>query len=339
MQVFKRYFAIGASILLVLASGSAEQSHNGPSKGPATMPEVSGISSPTMPTVTSPTLGDGFYTPGNDSNPIYTGSSDSSKTAAPATSSQTNTAASTSASTATPQTTTQPSNTNITPTGLLSSLSANDISSLGEQGLLSQLFSTNDTANSTTSLANLYTSSSNSTTNVLLKQVLSELESLKKQTTAKTSTDSKEKSTEIAANKSTATKTNLSAATTTAPHSSLLRFIVNGYDILKTCRIVYISKVQKDGTFLLTGDRRYQSDGTMRTETFYLFFKNNGVVGGQSTYTVAAAVTQDYLNQYSFLYQLAQKDNLLASKTGNLIILRTDDPSWKLDLLLDLEEQ
>ena len=141
------------------------------------------------------------------------------------------------------------------------------------------------------------------------------------------------------AESATNTASNAITKTPAAPHSSLLRFTVNGYNILKTCRVVYISKIDSNNSFLLTGDRKYQSDGLTRTETFYLLFKPNGVVGGQKSYSVAAAVTQDYLNEYSFLYQLAQKNNLTATQTGNLVILRTDDSSWKLDLLLDLEEQ
>ena len=194
---------------------------------------------------------------------------------------------------------------------------------------------------------------------MLLKQVLAELEELKKQLalTSKTTTSA---GTATAATQTAATATgttNSGAATTISPvtttttnsttapsntkalHSRLFRFIVNGYDVLKTCRVVYISKVQKDNTFLLTGDRRYQSDGVTRNETFYLLFKSKGVINGQQTYSVAAAVTQDYLNQYSFLYQLSQKNNLTATQIGNLVCLRTTDPSWKLDLLLDLEEQ
>ena len=127
------------------------------------------------------------------------------------------------------------------------------------------------------------------------------------------------------------------ASTTTLPQSKLIRFQVNGYDIFKTCRVIYISKVDKDGSFLLTGDRRYQSDSTSRAETFYLVFKSKGVVNGQQQYTVATAVTQDHLNQYSFLYQLSQRNNLIATQVGNMVMLRTTDPTWKLDLLLDLE--
>ena len=55
-------------------------------------------------------------------------------------------------------------------------------------------------------------------------------------------------------------------------------------------------------------------------------------------YHAAAAVTQDYLNEYSFLYQLSQRENLSAMRTGNLVTMRTTDPDWKLELLIDLGE-
>src|SRR5574344_1270771 len=349
-------FAFALAAFLVAASQGASFAD-----GNITMPTVSGIESPSMPTLSSPTLGEDFYTPGSKTNGIYTGSTSSTATTASSSdnsSNSTSTTSSTNASTSNTSTSTGTSS----KSNALSSLSASDISSLGNMGLLSQLFSGSDTSSSTSSLANLYTSSSSNVTNELLKQVLAELEELKKQlaltskttaaagtATAVTQTAATSTGTTTSAGTATTVPTATTATTTTsstttssntkALHSRLFRFMVNGYDVLKTCRVVYISQVQKDSTFLLTGDRRYQSDGVTRNETFYLLFKSKGVINGQQTYSVAAAVTQDYLNQYSFLYQLSQKNNLTATQIGNLVCLRTTDPSWKLDLLLDLEEQ
>ena len=355
-------FAFALAAFLVAASQGAAFAD-----GSVTMPTVSGIESPSMPTISSPTLGGDFYTPGSETNGIYTGSTSSTATTSSSSgssSSTTSTANSTDASTSSTDTTTTNSTSDSTSSksSTQASLSASDISSLGNMGLLSQLFSGSDTSSSTSSLANLYTSSSSNVTNELLKQVLAELEELKKQlaltskttaaagtATAVTQTAATSTGTTTSAGTATTVPTATTATTTTsstttssntkALHSRLFRFMVNGYDVLKTCRVVYISQVQKDSTFLLTGDRRYQSDGVTRNETFYLLFKSKGVINGQQTYSVAAAVTQDYLNQYSFLYQLSQKSNLTATQIGNLVCLRTTDPSWKLDLLLDLEEQ
>ena len=111
---------------------------------------------------------------------------------------------------------------------------------------------------------------------------------------------------------------------------------MNGYDILRTCRTLFISDVQSDGTFLITGDRRYQSDGSTRSETFHLLFKAASGSDSLKSYDAAALVTQDYLNENSFLYQMSQRDDMQASRTGNLVTLRTTDPKWKLELLIDL---
>ena len=118
--------------------------------------------------------------------------------------------------------------------------------------------------------------------------------------------------------------------------SRILRFNVNNYDILKTCKKVYISDVQQDGSFLVTGDRRYLSDGKQRTETFHILFKNSATNNSAVNYNAAASVTQDYLNEYSFLYQLSKKPQLSAMRTGNLVTMRTDEPDWKMELLIDL---
>lgn len=57
---------------------------------------------------------------------------------------------------------------------------------------------------------------------------------------------------------------------------------------------------------------------------------------GKNNFNVAARVMQDYLNEYSFVYQLSQKSGVRAQKTGNLITIMIDDPVWKLDLLINL---
>ena len=342
MQVSKKnasvttYRSVATLVLLLTAGGTGLFAEGSPS-----MPQIGGIDSPTMPTVTSPTIGDGFYTPGNKGNDIYKGpkstdttkknnsSEDTPKDENSDSNEQNNTSENDSSASSTTISAKTAAAAASSATNLLSSLSASDISSLGDMGLLSQLFSVAGTEDTTANLSNVYTSTSNDTTNILLKQVLTELEKLKAQTAQLSATTPA----------ATTSTVNYTSNNKKALRSQLIRFQVNGYDILKTCRVVYISKTEKDNTFLLTGDRRYQSDGTIRSETFYLLFKSKGVINGQQTYSVAAAVTQDHLNQYSFLYQLSQKDDLVATQIGNLVCLRTTDPSWKLDLLLDLEKQ
>ena len=105
---------------------------------------------------------------------------------------------------------------------------------------------------------------------------------------------------------------------------------------MDTCRTVYFSKKDYDGSFLLTGDRRYTSDNKSRDETFYFLFKTDGNCGTSAGYNVEPQVVQDYKNEYSFLYQLSKKHNLKAEKTGNLVSLRCTEPAWNFDLLLDI---
>ena len=72
------------------------------------------------------------------------------------------------------------------------------------------------------------------------------------------------------------------------------------------------------------------------SETFHLLFKAASGANGAKSYDAAAAVTQDYFNENSFLYQMSQKGDLQANRVGNLVILRTADADWKLELLIDL---
>jgi hypothetical protein len=290
---------------------------------------IDNVQSPSMPTISSPTIGEGFYTPGNKNNEIYTGPSSIVQSS----SKETSTTAPTQNKTATTEdsqknTTQTTQNIATTAANVLSSLSASDISSLGNMGLLNQLYSATGATTADNALSNAYASTAANVTTTQLNEILSELQELKQKVNAANATTATQTAVTSTANAPTATR---------VIPSKLIRFTVNGYDVLKTCRIIYISKVQKDGTFLVTGDRKYQSDGATRSETFYVLFKSKGVVNGQQSYTVATEVTQDYTNQYSFLYQLAQKRNLTATQVGNLVSFRTTDPSWKLDMLLDLE--
>ena len=89
---------------------------------------------------------------------------------------------------------------------------------------------------------------------------------------------------------------------------------------------------------MLTGDRKYLSENKARNETFYFYFHAQGTDKGITKYTVTPAVSQDYENQYSYLYQLTQKNALTADRTGNLVTLRASDGNWKMDLLISLDK-
>lgn len=159
----------------------------------------------------------------------------------------------------------------------------------------------------------------------LLNKILIELENLKKNIKVTPQTAAFENNTE---NDDRRILKNKDA-------SKILRFTVNGYNVLSTCRTVHFSDKESDGTFLLTADRVYASNNQNRTETFYLLFKAVGSDSGVTEYKVAGDVSQDYENKLSFLYQLSEKQNLTAQRTGNLITMRVKENAWNMDLLID----
>ena len=310
MQVYKKLILLSLSSGLLFAQTTVSNS----SSGTVDFPSVDSINSPDMPSVSAPVIGQPFYTPGS----YYSNASDESDTNKASTE-----------DIAESETKTTPS---------LSTLTASDLASLSSMGisLSSLLTGTSNTSTGTNEiLSNIYTSKSESETNQLLKKVLNELENLKKQYAEEVSL----KETENTGKSETAIKTSQELSSTQKYSPKILRFTINGYDLLSTCRTVYISRQAKDGSFLMTGDRRYSSDGNIRSETFHIIFKADGATQGKEAFSTATAVTQDYLNDYSFVYQMSQKDDLKAYKTGSFITMKTDDPTWKLDLLIDLGDQ
>jgi hypothetical protein len=200
--------------------------------------------------------------------------------------------------------------------GLASSVTASDLTSLDNAGLLGPLYSSLGSSSA----------SDTSSTNTLLTNILKELNELKQE----------DKSVIAGSQAGTAAgASDNSAAGKNTIQPAVLRFIVNGYDVLATCRTVYFSSRQSDGSFLLTADRKYVSNGKTRNETFYLLFRTKGSAGFSTQYAVEPAVVQDYANKYSFVYQLAQKKNLSAVKTGNLITMRINEPLYNMDILID----
>lgn len=219
---------------------------------------------------------------------------------------------------------------------LVSTLTANELTALGSMGLLKN-FSGSINSLGTNSLGNsIYGNGIQSSleTKEILEKVLLEIEEIKKNTKE----IPVEKPVTIVASAPVISSNSLSSAAEKAS-SRILRFSVNDYDILKTCGKIYISDIQHDGSFLVTGDRRYLSDGKQRKETFHMLFKNSMGENSATRYTAAASVTQDYLNEFSFLYQLSNRKDMSALRTGNLVTMRTADPDWKLELLIDLGEK
>lgn len=214
----------------------------------------------------------------------------------------------------------------ITPESVLTSnltkgniLTAYDISSLYDSGLFSNLSS----LDTTSTMSNYNTTSS---TNVLLQQVLNGLNDLKKQ---QQNASAKEK------NELNATKTDSENFKKREP--SILRFKINGYNIADSLTKVFFSDTEPDGSFLLTGDRRYFVNQQVRTETFYMLFKTIGSNGSTLTYRVQPTLVQDHKNENSYVYKLSGVKNLTAEKTGNLVVIHYSGDSVNADLLLDID--
>lgn len=303
MPACKKIFSLVLAALVAGAPAVFCQSITG-----IEMPTINDIESPSMPSISSPAVGGGFYRPGFENKDKSGAPSDGSAKK----SADTNDASSENDSTANSK--------KYSAIDLLSSLSANDIANLGDMGLLSSLYSLNGN------------SSVIKNESAQLSVILEEIRALKK---------------EVSQVKDSAgvPAVNVSLQKETEPVSSpkkcsaLLRFLVNNYDIRKTCKVVYISKIQADGSFLLTGDRIYESDGKPVSETFYILFRMSDIKNSKKVYSVETSLSQSRFNEYSFLYQLSQRDDLFAEQTGNLVIMHTSDPAWKLDMLLDLVEE
>lgn len=197
-------------------------------------------------------------------------------------------------------------------------LSAKDISTLSDVGMFDSLSSLQGT--------NYSLLSQTSSSDVLLRQILLSLEDLKKEQNQNSKLQPEtekeiEKDSEIFKKRSPA----------------ILRFVINGYDMTPSLSTVFFSETEEDGTFLLTGDRKYYADRRNHSETFYLLFKAEKSSNKSVNYKICPSVVQDSKNEKSFLYQLSQKSDLTATKTGNLVVVHYTQNNWNLDLLLDID--
>ena len=257
---------------------------------------------PELPEITFPKIEDGFYTPEIPYFPNQKGTSkaeDKKETQ------------SVPSATISDSTTTTDLLSNYLNTSNM--LTASDISALSDAGSFSDLSSLYNIGN--------LTGKNDVSTNVLLQQILTSLEELKKNQ-----------------NKNQTNTSEVSNNTDMQNKPSVLRFKINGYDIKDSLTTIYFSNREHDGSFLLTADRRYIADKKVRTETFYLLFKTKETSGNMLTYEVSPSITQDSKNENSFIYKLASQKNLTAAKTGNLVVLKSASRDFTADLLLDLNE-
>ncbi len=115
---------------------------------------------------------------------------------------------------------------------------------------------------------------------------------------------------------------------------SILRFLINGTDMIPFCKTVFFSSAETDGSFLLTGDCRYEVNGSKRDETFYLLFHSKGSKNAIQEFSVEASVFQEVEDSSTYLYALTKTGNLTAQKTGNLISLKSKENGTVLNMLL-----
>ena len=297
MQAYKKIFVAG--VAFTASCLYAQSSFGG----------FGSVTAPSMPTVSSPTIGSGFYVPTFQNQGLNVGKKKDSKSESNDGSEQAEEKKSEVAK------------------KLPSTLTASEISALSSMGLLGNI-------TGSALPGSIYTTQTTSETKEILEKVLTEIEEIKKNTKELPAA----KPVTIVASAPVVSSNTLSSAAEKAS-SRILRFSVNNYDILKTCGKIYISDIQHDGSFLVTGDRRYMSDGKNRTETFHMLFKNSSGEHSAVNYNAATSVTQDYLNEYSFFYQISKRPQLSAVRTGNLVTMRTNDQDWKMELLIDLGEK
>ncbi len=115
-----------------------------------------------------------------------------------------------------------------------------------------------------------------------------------------------------------------------ASGGELLRFSVNGYSVLPSVTTIVSSIMARDGSFLITGDRAYSLAGQYVPETFYLLCRKTG----PSSYRLFADVTQGRPNERSIPWRLARMSPISGTLTGDLLVFRTEDPDWRLDLVI-----
>lgn len=310
------------------------------------MPSISVSSGPAMPTISTPTIGRKFYTP--TINRSYETNSNSnaenySASANSASSLKTSTNAKPFAATSSINSQEKASSARsfglkslssaLTSSGFGTSLSASDLLSMDSNGLFSNIYGL-----SGTNTNDIYSEPSET----LLNNIISSLEEIKQEQEKINEKLAQENGTNQTSGNQSAIQSDSEIVTykqNDQKNPSILRFSINGLNILDTCRTVYFSKKENDGSFLLTGDRKYYANGKIFTETFYFLFKSDGNSGANLGYDVQPAIIQNAENQNSFVYKLSQKKNLKATKTGNLVALHFSDSDLRTDLLLDIGEQ
>lgn len=113
-------------------------------------------------------------------------------------------------------------------------------------------------------------------------------------------------------------------------YGSILRCSINGIDTINSFRNYWISKPEKDGSFLFTGT--YYKDNTT-SDVFYMYF----IPESSNNYTISLSTEKE---TDTFLSKLVAKTNdntIIAKRTGNLIAIRQLSSDLNFDLLLSVD--
>lgn len=260
---------------------------------------------PEMPEISAPELGGSFYKPTIPYSPTTKKTTEKNKTESTETNNETIL-------------------TDATPTNEFLSefiksnniLSSNDITSLYDSGSFSDLSSL------------LNSSSNKQTSDVLLKEILKSLQELKAEQKKLSLSQKHDLDNHQSDNAIFKTR-----------NPNILRFKLKNHNFLDSLGSVFISTLEPDGTFLFTADRKLNKNGKNHSETIYLLFKTQKNNGSTVKYEVIPTIMQDKENTESYLYQLSQKKNLTATKTGNLIVFNNLSNDFQIDILLDIDQQ
>ncbi len=285
-------FSIAFSLACAFAQSNSTVAPAAPVNPVAPSP---GINMPAMPSVSAPVSGSGFYRPGqnylkDEKNSVKTSSSpDLPKSSASAILEQ-----------------------KLSEKNSLdfSGLTAQDLVQLAQSGSITNLSSLTGFG-----AKNIISADTNSN-QILLKQILSELEEIKKMQS----------------------KTLVRATDGTKPSAlppKILRFMINANDILLKCSQVYFSDRETDGSFLLTGDTKTLVGKETVNETFYFLFKASGTQKSKTVYNVSTTLSQSREFETP-LSRMCSEQKYIATKTGNLVTLHFIANGNTMDLLLDI---
>ncbi len=116
---------------------------------------------------------------------------------------------------------------------------------------------------------------------------------------------------------------------------AILRFVVGTTDVLSSCRQIFFSEKEDDGSFLLTGDARTLVNGMPVNETFYLLFSVSGTSNSRLVYTVTPTIIQDAPVETP-LKLFCTPEKMEAVKTGNLLTVHTSCNATNMDMLINI---